>query len=50
MAITPWQLHHGVHIEDSMGWNHPSFVQIGPLIGEIYSIFNNFKYIGRPPS
>ena len=32
------------------GCDHPSFVQIGPLVDELYSISNIFKYGGRPPS
>jgi len=31
----PWQPQHGGHIGDMMGCDHPSFIQIGPLIGEL---------------
>ena len=46
----PWQPHHGGHVGDMTGCDHPSFVQIGPLVDELYSISNIFKYGGRPPS
>jgi len=39
----PWQPHHDGHIGDTMGCDHPSFIQIGPLVGE----FQHFA-IWRP--
>ena len=42
----PWQLHHGGHVGNMMGCDHPSFIQIGPLIRELQR-FQHFA-IWRP--
>jgi len=34
-APLPWQPQHGGHIGNMMGCEHPSFIQIGPLVGEV---------------
>ena len=31
----PWQAHHGEHAGEIIGCDHPSFVEIGPLVGEL---------------
>jgi len=33
--LLPWQMHHGGHVRNVIGCDHPSFIQIGPLIGEL---------------
>jgi len=38
--------HHGGHVVDMMGCDHPLFIQIGPLIGKLYR-FQHFA-IWRP--
>jgi len=45
----PCQPHHGRHVRDMMWCDKPSFVQIGPLVGN-YDISNIFQHGGRPPS
>jgi len=44
----PWQPHHGGHIGNVMGCDHPSLVQIGSLLGS-YGISNIFQHGGCPP-
>jgi len=44
MATASWG-----HVGDMIGCDHPSFIQICPLIGE-YSVSNILQYGGHPPS
>jgi len=39
----------GEHVRDMMGCDHPSFIQIGPLIDKLW-LSNIFQLCGRPPS
>ena len=40
-AVTlPWQPHHAGHVGNLMGWDHPCFVPICPLGGELW----HFQY------
>jgi len=45
-----WRPHHDGHVGDAMGCDHPSFLHIGPMGGELYSISNIFKYGSHPPA
>jgi len=36
----PWQPNRGWHVEDMMGCDHPSWVSVGPLVGELW----HFEY------
>jgi len=36
----PWQPRHGGHVGNMMGCDHPSFVPVGPLVGELW----HFQY------
>ena len=38
-----WQPHHSGHVGNMMGCDHPSFVHISPLVGEL-SDFQHFQY------
>ena len=44
-ARLPWQRHHGGHVIDMMGCDHPSFVQIGPLIFQYGSRLQSWIWI-----
>jgi len=46
--LLPWQPDYGRHVGNVMGCDQPSFVPIGPLLGE-YGIFNISQHGGRPP-
>ena len=43
-APLPWQPHHGGNV---MGCDHPSFVAVGPLVGELwhFQYFPTWRYI-----
>ena len=45
---SPWQPHHGAHVGILTGCDHPSFVPIGSLAGELWR-FQYFQHGGRPP-
>jgi len=45
---SPWQPHHGGHVGILTGCDHPSFVPIGSLVGELWR-FQYFQHGGRPP-
>jgi len=45
--LLPWQPHHGWHVGNVMGCDHPSFVQSVHCLAS-YGISNIFKHSGRP--
>ena len=47
-APLPWQPQHGGHIGNMMGCDHPSFVQIGPLMRVItFPTFSNMAAVSH---